>query len=97
MNENPFRFFTTAQTSHPAFPLLSSRFHSSHIINYNHFKFSTKQLITLINTFQSTAPRVRETREQKALIINLPPSCQNSDTFLFCLGLEWHGGDNERE
>lgn len=33
-----------------------------HIINYNHFKFSTKQLITLINTFQSRV---------NVLIINL--------------------------
>lgn len=35
----------------------------SSIINYNHFKFSTKQLITLINTFQS--------RDEHSLIINL--------------------------
>ena len=37
---------------------------SLYIINYIHFKFSTKQLIMLINTFQST---------DKALIINLSP------------------------
>lgn len=35
------------------------------IINYNHFKFSTKQLITLINTFQSTLCERASETEQK--------------------------------
>lgn len=71
-------FFTLSPTSHRQHDFLLSLF--PHIINYNHFKFSTKQLIMLINTFQSS---MREW--ENALIINLlSPSLSLSLTHPRC-------------
>lgn len=86
MNENPFRFFIKGDSKKQRQPPLARPLaRSSPIINYNHFKFSTKQLITLINTFQSSAPGVWEGAE--SFDNKSPLHVKNSDTFLLCLAL----------